>query len=61
MLNGFGEASAIENEREQIFKDFGVRTAFNHADLSKPTEVVQMIEAATRELGQVDILVLNRL
>jgi len=30
-------------------------------DLSKPTEVVQMIEAATRELGQVDILVLKRL
>ena len=59
MLNGFGEASAIENERDQIFKDFGVRTAFNPADLSKPTEVVQMIEAATRELGQVDILVNN--
>ena len=59
MLNGFGEASAIENEREQIVKDFGVRTAFNPADLSKPTEVVQMIEAATGELGQVDILVNN--
>jgi 3-hydroxybutyrate dehydrogenase len=59
MLNGFGEASAIENEREQIAKEFGVRVAFNPADLSKPTEIVQMIEAATRELGQVDILVNN--
>jgi 3-hydroxybutyrate dehydrogenase len=34
MLNGFGEASAIENEREQIAKDFGIRAAFNPADLS---------------------------
>ena len=59
MLNGFGEASAIEHEREQIAKEFGVRAAFNPADLSKPTEVVRMIEAATQELGQVDILVNN--
>ena len=51
MLNGFGDASAIENEREQIAKDFSVRVAFNPADLSKPTEVAQMIEAATREFG----------
>jgi 3-oxoacyl-[acyl-carrier protein] reductase len=59
MLNGFGEAAAIENERDQITKEFGVRAAFNPADLSKPMEIVQMIEAATRELGQVDILVNN--
>jgi 3-hydroxybutyrate dehydrogenase len=50
MLNGFGEASAIENERKKIAEDFGVRVAFNPADLSKPAEVVQMIEATTREL-----------
>jgi 3-hydroxybutyrate dehydrogenase len=59
MLNGFGEASAIEHERAQITKDFGVRAAFNSADLAKPAEVVQMVEAATRELGRVDILVNN--
>ena len=39
MLNGFGEASAIERERERISKDFGVRVAFNAADLAKPVEV----------------------
>jgi 3-hydroxybutyrate dehydrogenase len=59
MLNGFGEASAIEQQRAQIAKDFGVRTAFNSADLAKPAEVVQMVETATRELGRVDILVNN--
>src|SRR3954470_11735278 len=59
MLNGFGDAAAIERERGQIASEFGVRTGFHPADLSKPAEVVQMIEAATRDLGQVDILVNN--
>ncbi len=59
MLNGFGEASAIEQERERIAKEFGIVAAFNSADLSRPTEVAQMVEAATRELGQVDILINN--
>jgi 3-hydroxybutyrate dehydrogenase len=59
MLNGFGEASAIELERAQIAKDFGVRAAFNSADLAKPVEIQKMVEAATRELGKVDILVNN--
>ena len=59
MLNGFGDAAAIEQERGRIAKDFGVRSGFSPADLSKPAEISQMIEAATRELGQVDILVNN--
>jgi 3-hydroxybutyrate dehydrogenase len=59
MLNGFGEESVIERERELITKDFGVRTGFSPADLSKPAEVAQMIESTSRELGRVDILVNN--
>ena len=57
MLNGFGEASVIEHERGKLATEFGVKVSFNGADLSKPTEVSKMIEAATLELGQVDILV----
>jgi 3-hydroxybutyrate dehydrogenase len=59
MLNGLGEASAIERERKRIAGDFGVRAAFNAADLAKPSMIEAMIEATTRELGQVDILVNN--
>src|SRR6476660_3883671 len=59
MLNGFGEASAIECDRKRIAGDFGVRAAFNAADLAKPAMIEAMIEATTRELGQVDILVNN--
>lgn len=59
MLNGFGDKSAIEKERAHIAATFGVAAAFDPADLSKPAEVAQLIEATTRELGQVDILVNN--
>ena len=59
MLNGFGEPSAIERERTQIANEFGVRAAFNPADLAKPTEISQMVEATIREFGQIDILVNN--
>jgi 3-hydroxybutyrate dehydrogenase len=59
MLNGFGDASAIEQERTKLASDFGVKAALNPADLSKPTEVAQMIEVTSREFGQVDILVNN--
>jgi 3-hydroxybutyrate dehydrogenase len=59
MLNGFGDKSAIEKERAHIAATFGVAVAFDPADLSKPAEVAQLIEATTRELGQVDILVNN--
>ena len=41
MLNGFGKASEIERECAQIANDFGVRVAFNSADLATRAEVVQ--------------------
>jgi 3-hydroxybutyrate dehydrogenase len=59
MLNGFGEASAIEATRTQITKDFGVRASFNPAGIAKPAEVARMVEIATRDFGRVDILVNN--
>src|SRR6476659_3650837 len=59
MLNGFGEASEIEKERDGIAKEFGIRAAFNPADLSKSADITELIEATTRELGRVDILVNN--
>ena len=59
MLNGFGEAAAIETVRAQIAKDFGVRAGFNSADMAKPAEIERMVEAATASSGQVDILVNN--
>ena len=59
MLNGFGDASAIERERSGIAKEFGVRAAFHPADLGKPSEITQMVEAAIKEFGRLDIVVNN--
>jgi 3-hydroxybutyrate dehydrogenase len=59
MLNGFGEPSAIERERDGIAKEFGIRAAFSPADLSRPSEIAQMIEAAIKEFGRLDIVVNN--
>ena len=59
MLNGFGEPAAIERERTRINKDFGVRTAFNPADMTKPGEIAAMVDATAQEFGSVDILVNN--
>ncbi len=59
MLNGFGEAAAIEKLRQEVAATHGVRVAYSGADLSKPAEVTGLIEQATRELGHVDVLVNN--
>ena len=59
MMNGFGEAGAIEALKNGIASTHGVRAAYNGADMSKPTEIEGLIKAATDELGQVDILVNN--
>ncbi|MBN9410047.1 MAG: 3-hydroxybutyrate dehydrogenase [Burkholderiales bacterium] len=59
MLNGFGEASAIDALRRELAQAHGVRVCHSPADLSVGTEATQLIETATRELGRVDILVNN--
>ena len=59
MINGFGDAAAIEAERSGIEKEFGVRCVYSPADMSKPDEITAMIAAAEQALGAVDILVNN--
>ena len=59
MLNGFGEAAAIERTRADLAEQYGIRTAYSPADMSKPPEIRDLIAAAVRQLGSVDILVNN--
>src|SRR5262245_33497798 len=58
-LDGVGGAAAIERERARIAKECGVKAAFNAADMTKPAEIAKMVEAATAELGSVDVVVNN--
>jgi len=59
MINGMGEAGAIEAERAGIAKDFGVTALYNGADMTRPTEIAAMIAEAQQKLGSLDILVNN--
>ena len=59
MINGFGDAAAIEAERKALAEASGTGALYSPADMSKPDEIVAMIETCTGELGGVDILVNN--
>jgi 3-hydroxybutyrate dehydrogenase len=59
LLNGFGDKAQIEAIRAGLAKEFGIKVAYSPADMSKPVEIVGMIDLATKELGKVDILVNN--
>jgi 3-hydroxybutyrate dehydrogenase len=59
MINGFGDAAQIETLRAGLAKEFGVKVAYNGADMSKPDQIHAMVRAAVEELGSVDILVNN--
>ncbi|WP_262300370.1 SDR family NAD(P)-dependent oxidoreductase, partial [Microvirga sesbaniae] len=57
VINGFGDAEAIEKERAGIEREFGVKAIHSPADMSKPHEIEEMIRLAERTFGSVDILV----
>ncbi len=58
-INGFGDADAIETERNKIEKDFGVKSVYSPADLTKPDEIRALVSEAETAFGSVDILVNN--
>jgi len=59
MLNGFGDAKAIEQLRAGLAAECKVKVGFSGADLSRPEQIRDLVAATTRELGGVDILVNN--
>jgi 3-hydroxybutyrate dehydrogenase len=59
VINGFGDAAAIEAERAGLESKHGVRVVYSAADIAKPEEVEAMIELCVSSFGAVDILVNN--
>jgi 3-hydroxybutyrate dehydrogenase len=59
MLNGFGEAAAIEKERSGLEKEFGIKALYSGADMTKPAEIAAMIATTEKEFGSLDVLVNN--
>ena len=59
MLNGFGEAAAIEKERAGLEREFAVKALYSGADMSKPGEIADMIRTTEKSFGALDVLVNN--
>ncbi len=59
MLNGLGEAAAVQALRADIEAEQGVRVLYSAADMTRPEEIEAMVEAARQAFGGVDILVNN--
>ena len=58
-INGFGDKAAIETERTNIEKEFGVKSLYSAADMTKPAEIADMIHTTEKTFGTLDVLVNN--
>ena len=59
VLNGMGDAAAIEKIRAGLAKDHGVTVTYSPADMLKADEIAAMVADAEKQFGAVDILCNN--
>ncbi len=59
ILNGFGDAEAIEKLRRRFEEQYGVEVHYYGADLSKTAEIEKMMEECMARFGAIDVLVNN--
>jgi len=59
VLNGFGDAAAIETIRSGLEAAHGTRVVYDSADLSKADALESMMGRLTAQFGVIDILVNN--
>ncbi|MDQ3730974.1 MAG: SDR family NAD(P)-dependent oxidoreductase, partial [Pseudomonadota bacterium] len=59
MLNGFGDADAIEETRAAMEREHGVRALYSNADMTQPPAIHKMVDEAITAFGVVDIVVNN--
>ena len=59
VINGLGDAAAIEKERADLAAEFGVPVNFVGGDLTQAAAVEAMIRQVESEQGRLDILVNN--
>jgi 3-hydroxybutyrate dehydrogenase len=59
VLNGLGEASAIEAARAELEAASGVRVLYHGADMTRGDQIADLVALAHAEFGRLDILVNN--
>jgi 3-hydroxybutyrate dehydrogenase len=59
VLNGFGEATQIEETRRELAHRTNAKIVYSPADMSKPKAIEQMVRQTVDTFGAVDIMVNN--
>jgi 3-hydroxybutyrate dehydrogenase len=59
VINGFGDAEAIERERAGLATASGGDARYDPADMTKPDEIAAMVDRTAADFGSVDIIVNN--
>ena len=59
VINGFGDAAAIETERQGLETLSGARASYSGHDLTKPDQIEAMMAEAIAAFGAIDILINN--
>jgi 3-hydroxybutyrate dehydrogenase len=59
VINGFGDADAIERERAALEATSGARALYDPADMTQPNQIAALVARCRDELGGPDIIVNN--
>jgi 3-hydroxybutyrate dehydrogenase len=59
VINGFGDADAIEAIRAELAANSGATALYDAADMTKPREISAMIDRSVAETGRIDIAINN--
>lgn len=59
VLNGLGDANAIEKTRADLEAKYGVAVRYHGADMTEPDAIADMIGFAEKEFGRLDIVLPN--
>jgi len=59
VINGFGDADAIEKERAALEAASGAKALYDAADMTRPDEIAAMVKRCHDEIGGPDIIINN--
>ena len=59
VLNGLGDAAAIEQTRSGLEAKYGAAVRYHGADMTQPDQIADMVRYAHAEFGRLDILLNN--
>lgn len=59
MLNGFGNAQAIDTRRAALAERHDVLVGYHGADMSQPEQIESLVSNAREQIGPIDVLVNN--